>query len=118
MIIREKHQFMQSKSYLYISQKKRVMLFISILLFILTCIFFITDKHIIFFNFNIYSFTSTGLLGVSTVFTYGLYTAIKGRPELSLVKHLSFSLLVTLITIDIYFVIFSITIKYIVYISY
>jgi len=87
------------------------MLFISILLFILTCIFFITDKHIIFFNFNIYSFTSTGLLGVSTVFTYGLYTAIKGRPELSLAKHLSFSLLVTLITIAIYLVMFTITTK-------
>src|SRR5690625_8020856 len=103
MIIREKHQFMQSKSYLYISQKKRVMLFISILLFVLTCIFFITDKHIIFFNFNIYSFTSTGLFGVCTFLTYGFNTAIIGRQELSQVQSRSFSLFVTLISITIYF---------------
>jgi len=75
------------------------------------CIFFIINEYIVIFNFSLYSFTTTGLLGIFSIIIYGLYTSMKGRPELSFAKHFSFPTGITLIAVVIYLVVFAIATK-------
>lgn len=79
-----------------------------VVLFVLMCVLFIVEYQVIIFEYKIYSLSTTGLIGILTVFLYGWYASKKGHPDSSLSKHISFSIGLTVLTLIIYLVCYTI----------
>ncbi len=80
----------------------KIIYYVCVFTFILTCTMFISNAYITIIEYGLYTITSTGALGLLTVFLYGLYASMSGRPEFTIFQHTMFSIMFTLATCIIY----------------
>jgi hypothetical protein len=71
-------------------------------------IFFIIEKSTVLIEYRLYNLTTTGLFGILSIFAFGWYASKKGRPQKPLIKHNLFAFGLTVTTLFIYFVTFTV----------
>jgi len=92
-------------------KSENIAYWISLIFFCLMCIFFINDiveKATVLFEYKFYSITTTGILGILSVSTFGWYASKKGRLDANFASHILFSLTFTSVTIILYLSAFTV----------
>lgn len=99
---------MISKVHQKFAASENIAYWISMVFLVLMCLFFIIDKAAVLVEYKFYSVTTTGILGIISVFCFGLYVSKKGRPDAATSGHIIFSLWYSIITVVLYLISFTI----------
>lgn len=80
----------------------RMLFAASTLFLVMMCVFYIVEAKITIAEFGWVSFTSTGLFGILSMFTYSLYAAKMGRPNQSATQQASLAIILTALGVAVY----------------